>query len=402
MLVSLWNYLRGYVIIEVRGASAVRFLNIASRNGIYIWDVCEAPGSTIRMKVSVKAFWGLRAYSRKAGCKLRIVGRMGFPFVANRYRSRRFLVLGALGFVTVLYALSLFVWQVEIIGANRLSPADISQTLSEAGLSPGVLRMRVPARELERMLLSQFDDIAWAGIQLRGTRAIISLTETLPRQVLVERNSPSNIIASHDALIVSMVTLAGTPIARVDDVVRQGDILVSAEVVIRDDETGRLVHYVHSDAQILGKRYYNINFNIPYEYIVHNYTGNERRSYDIIILGHSFTPPLPPHGFALYTLTTSLHTLALSPDHPLPITLATHTYRELIEAHHQRDTDQAKHLAEILINSHIITKLDINADIVDRQTHFLEYSPSELWVRTVITTIEDIGLPSLVVQQSFP
>ena len=398
MILALWNYLRGYVILEVRGASAVRFINLAVRNGIYVWDVQEsdAAEAALRLKVSVRAFWELRPYARKAGCKLRIVGRTGFPFVMRRYRKRRFLAIGALGFLLGLYVLSLFVWQIHIVGASRLSPMDIAQVVSGLGLRPGVLRLRAPKDEIEAQLLSRFEDIAWVNIDIRGTRATINLIETLPRQVVVDRNSPSDIVASHDGLIVNMVTHSGTPNARIDDVVRQGDVLVSSEVVVRDDEQGRIVRHVHSQAQIIARRYHHIGLSVPYTYVLRNFTGNEHPSYDIIILGRSFRLPLPTHGFSLYEQNTSLRVLSLGPDHPLPITLASHSFREIIETTHQRTQEEAIHLAEMMIRHHIYTHIPTHADIMDTNINFLtDHSPTELWVQAVVTLLEDIAQPQL-------
>ena len=39
MFLSVWNYLRGYVTIELSGFSVERFMNLASHKGIYLWDI---------------------------------------------------------------------------------------------------------------------------------------------------------------------------------------------------------------------------------------------------------------------------------------------------------------------------------------------------------------------------
>ena len=54
MFLTIWNYLRGYVVIEVSGFSVERFINLAAHKGVYIWDVNRVGGKTL-MKVSTKA-----------------------------------------------------------------------------------------------------------------------------------------------------------------------------------------------------------------------------------------------------------------------------------------------------------------------------------------------------------
>ena len=396
MLITLWNYIRGYVIIEVTGKGALRFLNIAARDGTYIWDVAQTERG-FSLKVSVPAFWGLRKYARKAGCKFRIMSRTGAPFAVHRYRKRKLLVVGAFMFVVSLYVMSLFVWQVEVAGAGRLNPAEVAATAAQAGLRLGVFRPGVDRGRVENHLLSTFEDIAWVNIDLRGTRAAINLTETLPRQIIIDRSSPADVVASKDGLIVSMVTSSGTPRVRVNDVVRAGDLLVSSEIVVREDESERITDYVHADAQVLARLYYDFNFAVPYVYNVRNYTGNEHTAYDIILFGRIFELPLRGHGFESYSRTSAASHLRIGRYYPLPVIVESHTYREFIMTRHQRSIDESKALAETILDSRVAAVLDSGAKIIDRRVDFLERNPGALMVRAVVAVVEDIAQQRLVV-----
>ena len=396
MLITLWNYIRGYVIIEVTGKGALRFLNIAARSGTYIWDVVQTERG-VSLKVSVPAFWGLRKHARKAGCKFRIMSRTGAPFVVHRYRKRKLLVAGALMFVVSLYIMSLFVWQIEVVGAVRLNPADVSGTAAQAGLRLSVFRPSVDRDYVENHLLSTFEDIAWVNIDLRGTRATINLTETLPRQIIVDRRSPADVVASKDGLIVNMVTSSGTPRVRINDVVRAGDILVSSEVVIREDEAERITDYVHARAQVLARLYYDFNFAVPYVYNVRNYTGNEHTAYDIILFGCIFELPFRRHGFESYSRTSATKHLSVGRYYPLPFIIESHTYSEFIMTRHQRGIDESKALAETILDSRLTAIINPHAEIVDRRVDFLEHNPGALIVRAVVAVLEDIAQQRLIV-----
>jgi len=390
MLITLWNYIRGYVIIEVTGKGAIRFLNIAARSGTYIWDV--APSSCgLYIKVSVPAFWSLRKHARKAGCKIRIQGRMGAPFVAHRYRKRKLLVAGALFFVAGLYAMSMFVWQVEVVGANRLHADDVVQAAATAGLRQSVFRPHVNRNHIEHHLLSSFEDIAWVSITLRGTRATISITETLPRQIIIDRLSPADVVAARDGLIVSIVASGGTPKARVHDVVSAGDILVSSEIIVREDDTARITDHVHADARVLARVYYDFSFAVPYLYSIKNYTGNERTSYGIILFGRSFALPSPRHSFHSYTRQMFTHQLSLGLHYPLPATIVTRTYREFTATYVQRTPEEARALAEAILDSRISAELPETTHVIDRQVSFYEHNPGALIIRAAVAAIEDIA-----------
>jgi len=79
MFLSVWNYLRGYVTIEVSGFSVERFMNLASHKGIYLWDIKKYK-SKIQMKVSIKGFKLLKSCAKKTKCKIVIVEKKGCPF----------------------------------------------------------------------------------------------------------------------------------------------------------------------------------------------------------------------------------------------------------------------------------------------------------------------------------
>jgi len=348
------------------------------------------------MKVSIAAFWGLRQYARKAGCKMKIAGRTGAPFVAHRYRKRKALALGAIFFAISLYAMSLFVWQIEVIGTERLNSDDVLQAAQIAGLNQSMFRPSVDRSRVERHLLSEFDDIAWVNVTLRGTRATINLTETLPRQVIIDRYSPTDVVAAKDGLIVSVTASAGTPQVRVQDVVRAGDILVSSEVVVRQDEVERITDYVHADAQVLARVYYDFNFRIPYVYIIKNYTGNERASYDIILFGQSFAIPFRKHGFRNYTRTLTTEHISLGHYYPLPIAVDIRTYKEFTTTRMQRSTEEAKVLAEEMLAWRISVDIGEAGQVIDKNMEFIETNYDALIVRATVAVIEDIAEQRLV------
>ncbi|MCL2618298.1 MAG: sporulation protein YqfD [Defluviitaleaceae bacterium] len=372
------------------GKGALRFLNIAARGGTYIWDV-EQTERGMCLKVSVAAFWGLRRHARKAGCKYRIRSRSGAPFVIFRYRRRKMLAAGACMFLAGLYAMSLFVWQVEVVGADRLNPAEITAAAEQAGLGLSRFRPNVNRGDVEMHLMRSFEDIAWVNVSLRGTAAVINITETLPRQIIVDRRSPADVVAARDGLVVSITASRGTPVVRVHDVVRAGDVLVSSEIVVRDDETGRVTDNIHAHAQVLARIYYDFNFGVHYVYHMRNYTGREHTAHDIILFGRTFAMPFANHGFTNYTRRTYSRNVGIGQYYPLPVKVVSRRYSEFVETTHRRELEEAKALAEAVLESRIEAVVSPQAEIVGRRVDFLEHNPGALLVRAAVAAVEDIG-----------
>lgn len=398
MFIWLWTYLRGSVAAEVTGTSVERFLNLASHKGIYIWDVTPVAGG-VQMHCSVKGFKMLRDCVRKTKCKLRITKRAGFPFVMHRYRKRKVLMGGVLFFVAALYVLSSFVWQIDVEGNERVPAEALLEYSRGHGLYIGAFKHAIDHRGLARHLLSEFPEIGWVDVHTRGTRSVISLAETIAEPTAkqsVPRDVPCNIVAARDGLITSIVTAAGMPMVRQNDVVQAGDLLVSGALPIEAEHIGQSeTLYVHAYAEVWARMYTPVHFYIPMSFTEKVFTGNERRQHSVRLL-FSFFETQPNinllHGrisFDNYDRMVSYIQPGSSRDFPLPLVWSTATFREFVPEVRQRSTDEAKALAERVITERIIREFDFAADVVGKQVHFEEQA-ERLIVSAIIATNERI------------
>lgn len=389
MFLRLWNYLRGYVIIKVTGFSVERFVNLAVHKGIYIWDVTYI-GDGVYMKVSAKGFKLLKSCAHKTKCKIKITGKKGYPFIAHRYRKRKMFVFGLLFFVVSLYIMSSFIWLVEINGNERMPTETISDYFASQGLKVGGYKYAFNKKEVEKLFLNSFHDVSWVNISVKGTKATIQLTETLPRQSIVDRTTPCNVVAQKDGLITSIATSAGMPLKKEGDVILQGELIVSGEVIAVADE-GEIRSYVHANAEVRAKTYYEINLQAPFEYEEREYTGETVEHYQIKLFEKIFDLNLfrSSISYASYDKIISRKQIMLSDDYPLPIIFITSQYREFTPINKTRTLSQAMELGEKMVTSRIIHEFDFDADIVDKALTFTEESDG-LQVYAIITALERI------------
>ncbi len=95
--------------------------------------------------------------------------------------------------------------------------------------------------------------------ELRGTKLFLRLAETDMPLMQKEESVPVHLVATADGIVESLVCRSGTPMVKIGDVVKKGDILVSGIVsVIGDNETLVNRYPVAADADILLK-----NVNLP-------------------------------------------------------------------------------------------------------------------------------------------
>ncbi len=389
MLLSFWNFIRGYVIIQVMGVSVERFINMATHKGIYFWDV-ERTDQGVCLQASVKSYGILRLCARKTGCKMKIVGKKGYPFIAHRYRKRKLLLAGFLFFIFSLYFLSSFIWLVEIQGNKRIGQEELYIYCKAEGLGVGSMKHKLNINEFKKKLMKNFPDISWVNVNISGTKATLQIAETIPKPTLIDKSIPCNIIAKKDGLITHIATETGTPLVKEHDTVLAGDVLVSAEVAEKND-AGIISEYVHAKAQIWAKMYYKISFKVPFKYYEKQYTGLHRKDHSLTLFDKNlnfFGTGVP---YMNYDKITKHEQVKLSEDYPLPIIINTTLYREFNNIEKYHTVDRAKELADKMLTGRILREFDFAADILNKEIEFVEL-PDGLTVNAIITTNERIDM----------
>ncbi len=388
MFLRLWNYMRGYVIIKVWGFSVERFVNLAVHKGILIWDMSYTE-NFVTMKVSVKGFKMLKSCAKKTKCKIKIVNKMGYPFVAHRYRKRKMFVFGFLFFIFFLYFLSSFIWLIEVEGNERVQTDQILQFCKGDGFYVGSLKFKVNNKELEETLLENFKDFSWVNIEIKGTKAKLEIKEIIPKAPLIDRKTPCDVIAKYDGIITSIVTSSGTPLVKQKDVVQKGDVLVSGQIVIKEDETGVVKQYTHADAEVMAKVWNEIEYAVPMTYDEKVFTGNTKKDYSLIFLDKNINLYKPSISFANYDKMINKNQLCVSGNFALPISFVTEEYKEFTKEPKTRNPEEANVLAETILDNRIKREFDKNIEIKDKSMETVVENEN-VRVHAIVTTNERI------------
>jgi similar to stage IV sporulation protein len=394
MFLETLQVVRGYVEIKVTGTAVARFINLAARRQIYIWDVRSIEGGAL-MKVSIKGFRNLRECAHKTKSKIKITQKRGLPFFLYKYRKRKFLFFGIIFLIAAMTTLTSFVWLVEIEGADRLSREEILEKAAELGLKSGKLKYTVNASKIEKGLMDSFSDISWIDVRIKGTEATIRMTESIPKPKIHD-GSPCNVIAKKDGLIVDMATISGTPLVKERDVVKKGELLVSSEILVKE---GGPIERVAADAEIYAKIYYETKFKVPFYYKENKFTGETKSNYKIDLFNKEFNIPRIDFSFLgknkrksdfeAFETVESAKQLRLSEKYPLPLIFIAFEDREYTVIEKVRSAEEARAYAEKVINRKIIEEFDFSTDVLDKVLDFTDEEDGVL-VEATISAIERI------------
>jgi similar to stage IV sporulation protein len=217
----------GYVEIDIRGPRALELVAAAAAEGLAIWRL-RRYDEGLRGCILAGEFARLRPLVRRYRVRVRITSRRGLPF---RFREplRHAVLSGIIVFIGLLYILGSFVWTVELIGLEHIPRDQVLQALHEVGLRPGALRRSIDIPEVEHHLLARISLLSWAGVELRGTSARVSLVEKTDLSHILDGMQPADIVAAKPGRIDTLIVLAGQAKVREGDQVVAGQILISGD-----------------------------------------------------------------------------------------------------------------------------------------------------------------------------
>ena len=273
----IW-YFRGYVRIRVTGYSPERFLNACRYKNIYIWDLKRVCGA-YEMNLTIHGFRGLKEIVRKTGAKVCIIRRSGLPFLLQRYRKRHLLLPGFFLCICLMLFLTRYIWGIDIRGNLTYTDDTLKKFLASRHVTDGMKKSDVNCPKIVRDLRKNYDGIIWVSASVDGCKLIIQIKEnedgltntdnsnfskteppgsassdTATKNTTSDAESNTDIVADTDCIITSITTRAGIAQVQKGMQVRKGDILVSGQIPIVNDEK-EITGYTPcmSDADISGE-----------------------------------------------------------------------------------------------------------------------------------------------------
>lgn len=244
--------------------------------------------------ISIEDFRKIKRIASKTKCRIKIKSKKGLPFIFYRYKKRKiFLICLILVFLGLL-AFSQFLWNVDVVikdttGAKQVSSkqaliksehseqgsteqyniAEIRYDLEEAGLKTGIMKNKINVSTIINNVRLKRNDIAWMGIDLKGTNAIVEIVFSTEKPNIVDESDFCNIVADREGVIHKISAQNGTISVNKGDLVRKGDLLIAGW--IEGKYTGK--EAVHSRGDIQAKVWYSKKEKQEYKQYLKQETG---------------------------------------------------------------------------------------------------------------------------------
>ena len=292
----------------------------------------------------------------------------------------------------IIFLSSHFVWNIEIIEENGLAIENIMEDIQEAGLKIGTLKNDIDTKEIINKVRLERDDIAWIGIELKGTNAIVRLVKAEEKPEIIDEEEYCNIVSNKNGVITKINAQDGTANVKVGDTVSVGDVLINGWM--EGKYTG--IRYVHAKGEIEARVWYTMNKTIPYTTTEKQATGNIETSYGIKINNFKINFPKGVSKFKFYDTIENENKIKLFSNFYLPVSVVKTTYQEYEEIEKKYSIEEAKKIGIQEIEAELESQIENKENIVNKNINTYE-NENSIDIYVTYEVLETIGTNEKIV-----
>lgn len=326
-------WLKGYVVASIPINNAERFINILPNQNIKAYQF-RVVRERCCFKIDRVSYKALLPVARKTCTYPKMDKKCGGYYIYRRLLRHTGLYLGMLAFGILLYILSLFLWDIEFSGNQVHTEEQLLRFVNECGVGFGCRRDRIDCAGLEAEIRKEYSDIGWVSVEVHGSRMMIRIKEaafTDNKKETIEGHS--HVVANQNGIVTELIVRTGTPMVKVGDSVKKGDILI-AGVVNTVNEYDEIINsvLVYADGDIRLKSDVSYSDKVSVSFLMKEMTGHEKTGYSVSIFNKKIFSYIPSIPYERYDIITTSVNWKISNNLYLPISHDTISCREYVQS----------------------------------------------------------------------
>jgi similar to stage IV sporulation protein len=397
MFSKLGRYYQGRVYIKAQGEGWVQFINEALKEGIVFFNGRKLPDSFIA-EINARDFSPLRKAAKKAGIKLNIRAKYGFPFIALRWQRRKGLILGLFIIFLALTVLSQFVISVSVEGNERVSSAQIIAEAEKLGVKRWIPKKELELDRLSKQLQENIADLVWVSMEERGTNIRIRVVEkTLPPKVIYQ----GDLIAAKTGFVEDVIVIQGTAVIQEGEMVKKDQVLIKAAggmieySIDMSGKTGTKENFVDAPAAkgfVRGRVWYSAEKPLLLDEELTGKTGSSVKGWGIKIKDRviMITNQDSPYLEALQE--NKIYALPAWRNWHFPVEIIKVTYEEIQKKRIERTVSEARELAERQAREELKERIPGEAKILQDRVRIRTSEKGLEYVRVEVETFEELAI----------
>lgn len=241
------EWLTGKFRVKIISVDPQNILNVLLDKNIIIKNVHWIDDMIIEVIISNKGKRILLQQSRKGLCEFFILETFGLTAYSRKVFGRWFLLIGIFIYLCLTVYLQNNILFVHVSGNNVVHSNLIIEQAGNQGLRFGCSKRNLRSEQIKNNLLESIPALQWVGINTSGCVATIHVKERVKSEEIKENHLQfSNIIASKNGMIRSVISLRGIVTCEVGQYVTAGQTLISGiksskDILVFTDAAGEVI-----------------------------------------------------------------------------------------------------------------------------------------------------------------
>ncbi|MGM8213522.1 sporulation protein YqfD [Virgibacillus sp. W0430] len=395
--------LTGYVTISVSGKHPEHFFQRLINKGIPAWDIQKVSKTSCKGKVSLKYVSDIKRIRRQTKYKISFIEKKGLPFFVQKKIKRKEIVFALLICVLLLFLLSNIIWDVKITGVTTDVEEKIYKELNTYGIHRGALTFGMASsKTLQQQLLNDVPDLLWIGVHKKGTTLFL---EGVEKEIVEkkETHAPQHLVAAKDGVIQRMYISNGQARVKINDYVKQGDLLVSGIIESNkeenDNEKQQKQVVVAAEGEVIANTWYEVNVTVPLIKRFERLTGNYKTKKTIKFgrIQFPYWKIRPPEYARIYEEGKEKHLYFLK--WKLPFTFIDITYHEKVLEKSERTKEDAIEIAIRQAKNELMLELGPKAQFISEKVLHEAIENGKVKVKLYISALENVAIEQQINQK---
>ena len=121
----------------------------------------------------------------------------------------------------------LYIWEIDVTGNRTVSAGAVRAALSDCGVGIGTFWPDLVSDNLRSKLLLRLPQLAWATVNIHGSRAEVIVRERIPKPALLDADEPVDLVAKRPGFVTEVRALSGTALVRPGSAALTGEVLIA-------------------------------------------------------------------------------------------------------------------------------------------------------------------------------
>ena len=247
------NILFGRCKVRITGVLPEAVLNSCAGRGIELWDYERGDRYTVDVWVRESELAALRDIAQGCMCETVVTERKGGSSTRNFLKNHLWLPVFLAVFLSLTLLSSLFIWNVEVRGNEKLSDGEIIRALAECGVECGSYWPALKVDLIRSEMIEKLPELAWMTVNVNGSRAVALILERLPKPEIYVESESCDLTATREGIIERVAALNGKPLVSVGQSVMKGDVLISGGI----DSITDAPRYVRARGEVIARTWHN-------------------------------------------------------------------------------------------------------------------------------------------------